>query len=292
MSSEANYKRINFEITNNCNMNCSFCPDRIRPIESISLQDFERIIIDCSPLTEKFSLHLMGEPFTHPNFKELLEIGSKHNSPFEITTNGILLSKYKDLLLKDNSVRQINFSIQGFLDNYPDSDITNYMNELFSFVLEAEKQKPELYINFRLWNLTSSDNTKNESLITLIEKGLQTTINRNVETGGIKFKKIRNRIYLHFDTVFNWPALEDQKIGDTGSCYGLRNHFGILSDGTVVPCCLDKDGVINLGNCLERPINEILNSKKALTIKKGFEQGVLEEELCKHCSFIKRFKKN
>jgi radical SAM protein with 4Fe4S-binding SPASM domain len=103
------------------------------------------------------------------------------------------------------------------------------------------------------------------------------------------FFNIKDRLYLHFDTEFIWPSLDLPALGTSGRCYGLSSHFGILVDGTVVPCCLDKEASIPLGNALDTPIVDILASRRAQDILKGFKQNKLIEKLCQRCQYIDRF---
>ena len=72
-------------------------------------------------------------------------------------------------------------------------------------------------------------------------------------------------------------------------CYGLRDHFGILCDGRVIPCCLDREGEITLGNVYETPVREILSSERAMAILHGFDNRVAVEELCQKCGYARRF---
>jgi radical SAM protein with 4Fe4S-binding SPASM domain len=65
--------------------------------------------------------------------------------------------------------------------------------------------------------------------------------------------------------------------------------MGILADGTVVPCCLDKEGVINLGNCSAKRIDHIMRSPRAKALRDGFKNGILVEDLCRKCTYIERF---
>ena len=78
-------------------------------------------------------------------------------------------------------------------------------------------------------------------------------------------------------------------ISDRVFCYGLGDHFGILSDGTVIPCCLDRDGDIALGCVFDSDIREILSSDRAMSIREGFSRREAREELCKRCAYARRF---
>jgi radical SAM protein with 4Fe4S-binding SPASM domain len=101
--------------------------------------------------------------------------------------------------------------------------------------------------------------------------------------------RIRNRLHLEYGERFAWPDINADYISDEVFCYGMRDHFGILSDGTVVPCCLDGDGVINLGNIFEKTVDEIINSNKAKAIYDGFTKRKATEELCQRCGYAQRF---
>jgi radical SAM protein with 4Fe4S-binding SPASM domain len=257
----------------------------------MDVAEFEAILKEVSPLTEIVCLHLLGEPLAHPRFSEILSVCERYNAQIDLTTNGLLIKRYQERIINSPAVRQINFSLQSYKDNFPDRPLDPYLLPLLEFATLAHMQRPTLYINFRLWNQQSHD-SDNEDIFSKIESYFNIGINRNVETGAIKSKRIWNRVYLHFDSRFEWPSYSLPHQGSRGRCYGTINHIGIHADGTVVPCCLDKNGAINLGNVKEQSLNDILNSERFLKMRDGFLEGVLVEEFCQHCSFIKRFDKS
>jgi len=282
--------RIYIEISNICNVQCSFCPVVDRDKKIMSPSDFEHIIRQAAPLASQVCLHLMGEPLAHPQFKEIVELCEKYQVMVQITTNGLLIKRYQDFLLNSKIIRQVNFSLQSFKDNFPHKEIDPYLGDILGFAQVAFSKSPEMFLNLRLWNLESAAED-NEEIFQFVENYFQVTINRKVDVGGIKSKKILNRLYLHFDSRFEWPSLGLPYNGTQGRCNALIGHIGIHADGTVVPCCLDKEAQIPLGNCLQENLVDILNSARAQAMKKGFESGVLVEKLCQRCSYIKRFSK-
>ncbi|MCX6111893.1 MAG: radical SAM/SPASM domain-containing protein [Proteobacteria bacterium] len=285
------FKNVYLEISNICNLRCSFCPTVKREKKFIFLPDFKKIITQVAPLTEVISLHLMGEPLTHPNFSDILKACEPFGTKIQITTNGIEINKFKDLILNSKAIKQVNFSIQCFKDNFPNKDLDNYLQNILTFAVTANELKPNMYINLRLWNI-GADSKENESVFLFVEDFFKIKVKRNIDVAGIKTKRIWNRLSLSFDSRFEWPSLESQYNGTRGTCHGLKGHFGILVDGTVVPCCLDKEGEIPLGNCLTQELNSILKSSRAIKMRDGFDKGVLVEKLCQHCSYIKRFSKD
>ena len=284
------YKRVYIEISNICNLQCSFCPVVDRDKVILPSNNFEKILAQVAPITEQVCLHLMGEPLAHPDFDSVLKICDLNKVPTEITTNGLMINKRSKSLLESKFLRQINFSIQSFKDNFPQKSLEDYMKPLLEFTKELNKVRPEVYVNFRLWNIGRNKTNENEEVFSILENFYHIDINRQIQVESIKSKKIWNRVYIHFDSHFDWPSLNYPIQGEKGRCHGLGSHFGIHADGTVVPCCLDKEAVINLGNCLETDLKSVLSSDRANKMREGFAKNELVEDLCRRCSYINRFK--
>jgi radical SAM protein with 4Fe4S-binding SPASM domain len=255
----------------------------------MSLETFKTVIAQVSEVTRVVTFHLMGDPLVHPELKQFLDICEEKDLKVFFVTNGVLL---KDpILLLHKAIQQVSFSLHSFSDNFPGKDPSFYLNRIFEFTELAFKERPKLFINYRLWNLNSKKGTEgnNEYYFKAIENRFEIKIPRDWD---YRFKKnlvLKNYLSLHFDTEFIWPALDLPILGESGTCYGLRSHFGVLVDGTVVPCCLDKEGNIPLGNLTQEPLKEILSSPRAKGIVQGFRNRQLEEDLCKRCQYIERF---
>lgn len=287
------FKRIYIEISNICNLQCSFCPVVDRDKQVMMPANFERVLAQVAPLAEEVCLHLMGEPLTHPEFSRILQICEKKQIPIQLTTNGVVIGKKQNELLSATCIRQINFSIQSYKDNFPDKSLKDYFNPILEFTKLAHDKHPEMYVNYRLWNVGRNELVEkdNEEVFSAVEEFFGVEINRSVHVESIKSKRVWNKLYLHFDSHFEWPSWDLPNQGSVGRCHALINHIGIHADGTVVPCCLDKEAQIPLGNCLEEDLVSILNSDRALKMKKGFLNNQLVEEFCRHCTYIKRFSK-
>jgi MoaA/NifB/PqqE/SkfB family radical SAM enzyme len=286
------FSKVNIEISNICNLQCSFCPEVVRTKGMMDSELFRKIIQQVAPLTEQVCFHLMGDPLVHPKLQEFVETCHEYQVPIFLVTNGVLLREKQAQLLLHPAFRQINFSLHSFHDNYPDRDPSLYLERIFALTQLAFEKRPDLYINYRLWNLEEARGTgvKNQDLLKRIEKQFQVEVVSHDDIRRRKSHRIKNRLYLHFDTEFVWPALDLPILGEKGWCYGLTSHFGILVDGTVVPCCLDKEGIIPLGNVCEQPIADILSSQRSQTILSGFKEKKLREGLCQRCQYIERFR--
>lgn len=237
------FLRTYIEISNICNLQCTFCPEVEREKKILSVEQFRKILTEVHPYTEQVCLHLMGEPLAHPEFAEILKICEEVGVQIHLTTNGTYLSKYGfDTFLKSKAIRQINFSIHSYKDNFPGQDIRPYLYDILAFSREALTAKPEMYINYRLWNLLETTEMRNENqdIIDHICEFFQIPVNEKIDVGFKKSKNITGRIYFHFDSRFKWPSFADADQGPKGFCHALSQQIGIHADGTVVPCCLDK----------------------------------------------------
>lgn len=285
------FQKINIEISNICNLQCSFCPEVVRAKKTMSLDLFERIIQQVAPLTEQVCFHLMGDPLVHPQLVEFVQICEKHEVKIFLVSNGVLLREKQTELLLSPAFRQVNFSLHSFNDNYPDRDPTSYLAKIFAYTERAMSERPDLYINYRLWNLQDvrGGTDRNRDILKRICEHFEVNVDEKIDVRLKKSILLKNRLYLHFDTEFIWPSMDLPVLGTKGTCYGLSSHFGILVDGTVVPCCLDKEGAIPLGNISTTDISEILDSSRARDILEGFRRRKLAESLCQRCQYIERF---
>lgn len=285
------FKRVYIEISNICNLQCSFCPVVDRDKLIMSLELFEKTIEQVAPLTEQVCLHLMGEPLAHPEFPQIVEICERFGVKINLTTNGVLLNRYANLLSESPSFHQVNFSIHSFKDNFKDKSILPYLTDILNFSKLAHSRRPEMYINYRLWNIleTRTSNDSNKDIIQNIANFFEVAIKEDIDVGSFKSKRIWNRVYLHFDSRFEWPNPTMPIQSTKGFCHALTSHIGIHADGTVVACCLDKEARLDLGNCSKKSLSDILGDKRATLMRDGFAEKKLAEDLCQRCTYIKRF---
>lgn len=285
------FGKVNIEISNVCNLQCSFCPEVKRSKAFMSEELFEKVLHQVLPYTELVCLHLMGEPLAHPKLEQLLKICEEKEAKVFLVSNGVLLRESKFEWLKSPSLYQVNFSLHSFFDNYPDKDSTSYLRNIFEYTEMILRERPDLFINFRLWNLQQASGpvAQNLEMLSEICKRFSIPIPQFLDVREQKSLRIKERLYLHFDTEFVWPSLDLPLLGTSGTCKALKSHFGVLADGTVVPCCLDKEGDIPLGNLNDSDIDFILNSTRSKAMIQGFQQRKLVEDLCQRCQYIERF---
>lgn len=286
------FKKIYVEITNSCNLKCSFCPDGKREKEFMSVEKFEHVINQIREYTNLIALHVKGEPLLHPNLKEILKVCKENEMLVNITTNATLLEKNLDTIIESGAVRQLNLSLHSITKN-ENTDKYNFETYIKS-VLNSSKEileKTEIIISYRLWNLENIEkNSENYHILNALESAFNVENLKEIAKK-VKFVKLAENAFLNQDLEFVWPSLENEIISEIGSCWGLRNQAAILVNGDVVPCCLDGDGKILLGNIFKSDFSDIINSEYSKEFIKNFEENKIIHNLCKRCGFRGKFDK-
>lgn len=282
------YNRAYIEITNICNLQCSFCPQREqkKPRLMMSPEAFEQVIQQVKPLTREIFLHVMGEPLTHPALAEILAICEKYKVTANLTTNGRLLEKQKDVLLHAKALRTIHVSLHSFEGE--EEGLGSYVDQVLALVRAGlEEADCQATFKLRIWNLDANPLIlrKLEQYFSLEDGTLQQQVT------GKEGIRLARRVFLSQAEQFQWPGLQAPVYEGEAFCLGMSRQFAILADGRVVPCCLDGEGVVTLGNVFEQNLAEILSSPRANAIRQGFRQGKAVEELCKRCQYRLRFQK-
>lgn len=254
------FKRVYIEITNVCNLKCSFCPPHKRENRFMTFYEFKSILEKIKPYTEYIYLHVKGEPLLHPEFDTFVKYAFNKGFKINLTTNGTLLKKHLSIT---KYLRQINISLHA----------TNSEE-----IIETAQNINDTIINFRIWNIDT-----NKEAVKLLENRF------NIHIENTKNFTLSQNKFLSQESLFEWPDISKEETFETGYCHALKDQIAILVDGTIVPCCLDNNGDINLGNILFQNFEEILNSEKVIQIIEGFKNRIASEELCKKCTYKNRF---
>ena len=272
------FQKVYLEISNLCNLNCSFCPGTKRPVGAMDAEHFVRLLDRLAPWTDYLYFHLMGEPLCHPELEQFLALAGGKGFHVILTTNGTLLPRHQEMLLAAPGLHKVNVSLHAFEANDLSMSFSDYLDGCFAFGKAAEGKKLVVY---RLWNEGGAD-ARNGEILQQLECFFPkpwAQQRRGVRLG--------EKIYLERGEKFSWPDLSAMDGGNRVFCYGLKDQIGVLWDGTVVPCCLDHEGDIPLGNLFEQELEEILKGDRAGAICRGFEQGIAAEELCRKCGFAR-----
>jgi len=272
------FRKIYVEISNLCNLNCAFCPGTHRPPGRMTVEQFQKLLQKLRPYTEFLYFHLMGEPLCHPELATFLDLAKDFK--VILTTNGTLLARQQETLFSAPALHKINISLHAFEANDLSVPFSQYLEDCFRYGKAAEGKKLVVY---RLWNQGGQD-ARNGEILTQMEACFP-----KPWTEKRQGTQIGEKIFLEYGEKFDWPDLQAQEGTERLFCYGLRDQLGVLWDGTVVPCCLDHEGDLTLGNLFTQDMEEILNSSRAKAIYDGFTRREAVEPLCRRCGYARRF---
>lgn len=274
------FQKVYLEISNLCNLSCAFCPGTRRKPKRMTQEELDILLPRLRPWTDFLYFHLMGEPLCHPQLESFLESAGKQGFKVILTTNGTLLQQQQSLLLRSEALHKVNISLHAFESNDLAMPFETYLQQCFAFGKAAEGRK---LVVFRLWNQGGAEERNADILAAMASYFPKPWVQERKGT------RIGNRIYLEYGDKFDWPDLKAEDQGVQVFCYGLRDQIGVLCDGTVVPCCLDHEGDLALGNLLETNLQEILDSDRAKAIYHGFQHRQATEALCRRCGYARRF---
>lgn len=274
--------KIYLEITNVCNLSCSFCHKTKREKRFMTEEEFDTLTSKLQGRAKYLYFHLMGEPTLHPQLPKFIATAREKRFIPILTTNGSLLGE-KGKILLESLPHKISISLHAPEANPTFAD-KGYLDSCIEFSKKAAARG--CIVVLRLWNLgTDADNS---DILNRLKKSF---IEPWEEFRGGSNLKLSQKIFLEWGEHFDWPDINGNQVGEDAEvfCYGLRNHIGVHVNGDVVPCCLDAEGCIKLGNLFESELDDILSSKIAQTIKDGFSRRRATEPLCRTCGYVKRF---
>lgn len=276
------FRKVYVEISNVCNLRCAFCPGTRRQKRAMTAEEFGLLLPKLRPYTDFLYFHLMGEPLCHPKLETFLAIAAEQGFKVILTTNGTLLAKQQQMLLSAPALHKVNISLHAFEANDLAMPFSAYLEQCFAFGQAARGQVLTVY---RLWNQGGADSRNGEILEAMHSFFPGQWVKERLGT------RIAERVYLEYGDKFDWPDLTAPEGSGRVFCYGLRDQLGVLCDGTVVPCCLDNEGDIPLGNLFREELGDILEMPRAKAIYEGFSGGWASEELCRRCGYARRFQK-
>ena len=270
-------KKAYLEITNVCNLSCSFCHGTERQPRYLSVEEFGSLVCKLKGHVDFLYFHLMGEPLLHPDLRVFFQIAEKLGFRVILTTNGTLIGKRMEDLLSSDALYKVSISLHCYEVNTMGRSLEDYLGDCFIFCKEASR-KGKLSV-LRLWN-QGGEERLNQRILELMEDHFPKPWTRTYSGS-----RLGDRIFLEWGDRFDWPDPAAPRQEGLYGCYGLRDQIGILCNGTVVPCCLDADGGIPLGNLFTQELKEILDSPRAAELRRSLQNRRPCEELCKHCGY-------
>ena len=275
------------EISNICNLHCSFCHGTRRARRMLSVEEFETLTDRMAGQVKFLYFHLLGEPLLHPDFPHFVRRAWEKGFYPILTTNGSLLAKCGQTVL-ENLPYKISISLHAPAANAAFADPA-YFDTCIAFAKQAAARGCITVL--RLWNVGGEGEEENNAILAKLHEAFPDEWAPSHRDSIRLSRNKEEKIFLEWGEHFEWPDLDAPAVSaDTDIfCHALRDQFGVLCDGTVVPCCLDAEGTLALGNLFDTPLDEILASPRARAIYAGFTNRRATEPLCLRCDYARRF---
>ncbi|RDU63131.1 radical SAM/SPASM domain-containing protein [Helicobacter sp. MIT 14-3879] len=284
------FKKIYIEISDICKLNCSFCTAIKETRGIMNLELFQKAINEAKKHTNLVTFHILGDPLKISNLIKYLDIAYKASLKVELTTSGVFLDDFNILL--HPSIKQINFSLDAIVELKNKFELLDRVIDFCKFKI---KNDSKIFINLRI-----QKRARNKDVLEVLQNkfNIEENLKNNLIDENEGRIKIYNKIIIDFRDTFIWKELNTKGYNNqqnnnlkavNGTCFALDSHIGILSNGIVVPCCIDIGGNIPLGNIANSSIYDILQTKKVKDIKEGFKKNIIIEDLCKICDYRRKF---
>jgi MoaA/NifB/PqqE/SkfB family radical SAM enzyme len=283
------FRKTYIEITNQCNLSCGFCPKTSRKPLFMDDALFDSVCKQLTGLSEQLFFHVMGEPLLHPRLPAFLDICESYGHRVHVVTNGLLLAKLCTTLAAKPALRQLNVSLHSCAGQSNGADLRTVLAAVKLFI-DTTAEGPGPIVQLRLWNKGAADPAFQRAALGFIEETFNLPHSIEERLSVRRSFMLGERLCIDSTEPFEWPSIDNKDYGGRGTCYGLRKQCAVLADGAVTACCLDNNGILNLGNAGERSLSDILSGDRARAIREGFERGFIAEELCRKCSYRLRFK--
>lgn len=293
------FKKVYIEISDVCHNNCSFCPSPqiANKKGRMPLWLFSKALEQVKPLSKRICLHVLGDPLEVANLADYVSLIKEKKLTIDLVTTAKFLRKHHYAMLIQPPFHQVSISLSAYFDrmNEFSFDFTKNLLNFCDFCLENHS---DTFINLRIQSkFILNENKKMNELINALNTHFYATLSQNLHQSINEIKKsfingiypknakirLARKILLNFKTSFEWKNMNADNRQKT--CYGLREQIAILSNGEVVPCCIDYGGKISLGNVKDSSLDEILNSKMAMEIKNGFIKNLATHPHCISCTY-------
>jgi MoaA/NifB/PqqE/SkfB family radical SAM enzyme len=317
-------QRVHIELTNVCNFNCVFCPksEMKRPYGFMDTNMARALITEIGneKISDKITLHVMGEPTLHRDFFSIVDHAHNENVKVGLTTNGAGLGGEIGKKLIDHDFYQLDISLQTpneksyALRKAGSLTFDAYLKGIMDFFSSYTAAKDDTIFKFRFLNtrfpkkgmekkigtvkvISSTSELRSTfrfwasyiyDIVGFTGEEREKALKRINELVSYKWNVVEIYPNVFFETYVldDWGhAFENEKVYDAwgGYCFGLRDHFSILYNGDVVFCCMDFDGHTAVGNVHDSSLREILSSDELGRVIRGFERYKVIHPYCKRC---------
>lgn len=250
---------VNLELTNHCNLRCTFCPvnTTMRRPKGFMDPDLFRRVLDDNPQLDFVLAFQWGEPLLHPHFFELVRYAADLGVRTMITSNGTHLSPENRARLLDCGLERITFSVDG--DHATHRAIRGYdLGRLREDVLALRRERDAAGARLRI------------DVSMVVDAATEGALDAY-------FADWRGAV----DRVQAIPRIVAER--RTAPCRELwRGTLVVLWDGRVTVCCVDSEGLLQVGDARKERLLDVWNGEAMRRIRGRHAQGDFPP-LCANC---------
>lgn len=287
---KARFEKIYIEISDYCGLACGFCPSagvtKRRGIMDLAL--FRQLCAQVQNQARRVCLHILGDPLSVRELDLYVEILRGYGLCVELVSSGLFLQERHFELLTQKPFIQVAFSLSAFVAN--DNLLkTQHLEQILKMCAYNIAKGSPIFVNLRFHsNDIMARSPKFMELCAHIACFFG--MDSQALLSGLQKGRVRlgTKVFANPKTSFVWEQDEvESRRYDSKRvfCHGANKQFGILSNGEVVPCCIDYRGMASFGNARTQRLDEILQSKAFRDFATALKEGYAPSELCQKCGY-------
>ncbi len=280
---------LSLEPTSICNLRCPECPSgngsltRKKGFLSVSLA--REVIEQQAQHLSYLQLYLQGEPFLHPELPEIIEIANQSNLYTSISTNAQHLSTDNIKQLLDAGLHKIIISMDGFTqDTYGKYRVGGDVNKVKKVLEDLAKFKKQRKSRLPFIELQCLVFKHNEHEIeALKDYAKQQSVNKFTLKRAQIYHAQRKTSWLPVNTKFSRYNEQGNAKTKSQACSRLWTTLVITWEGTVIPCCFDKDAHYAVSNLSNTPIIEAWKNQSFNQLRLRVLHNRQDIPMCANC---------
>ena len=272
------------EVTTACNLHCPLCTthDTARGISRLSLENVKDVVRGCGKSLKVVSLHVLGEPLMHKELFDFIRHCASHGVNTTFSTNGMLLGRHVEDVL-DSGLSLISIAIDG-------ADQADYAKYRLGGDFDTVVRNARALVEAKRARGASQPVIQVQMVMFSYNEDREAEARAFLESLGADVVSLKRPAYLapaspsarsFWDKVdmrdegrrWTRPVTSAARLYRNQRVCPQLERATILSDGSVVACCIDAEGNTAFGN---------LNRQDFRSIWRGEEHRRVIEKFMRH----------
>lgn len=286
---------VAFEPTTSCNLRCPECPSGLRsfsrPTGMLSDELFRKTIDELADSLLYLTFYFQGEPYLHPQFLEMVQYATQRNIYTATSTNAHYLTEAAARKTIESGLDRLIISLDGTTqDTYEQYRVGGKIEKVIEGTKNIIRLKKELnsqtpHVIFQFLVVKPNEHQIEEvnalaKALGVNEVRFKTAQIYNFENGSPLIPSIDK--YSRYTPEINGKFSIKNKF--INHCWKMWHSCVITWDGTVVPCCFDKDAEHPMGSLQEISFSILWKSASYRTFRQSLLRSRSEIEMCKNCT--------